>query len=123
VFPKPAPYGSPYVQAFARQVWASFDIVIQKPHPWTQKVWGSGWTYGDGTVWGSSATFDEVNRLKRFVKQFKSAHDTCVYIHVQLGNGAIWGTFKWGDGTKYGATGGSTRWIVGEDHWAVRNLT
>ena len=119
----PAPAGSPYVQSFARQVWASFDLVIQKPHPWSQKVWGSGWTYGDGTVWGSTATYDEVNRLKRFVRQFKSAHSTCVYIHVALGQGAMWGTFKYGDGTVYGYSGGGIQhWIVGEAHWASRSL-
>jgi hypothetical protein len=120
-FSSPAPYGSPYVRAFARQVWASFDIVIQKPHNWQAKTWGS-FNYGDGTVWGSTATGEEVSRLKRFARQFKAGHDTCVYIHVQLGNGPLWGTFKWGDGTRYGGSGTVTRWIVGEDHWGQRGL-
>lgn len=122
-FSMPVPVGSPYVRTFARMVWASFDVVVSKPHPWVKKTWGGGWKWGDGTTWGSTATPAQVNLFRRLIWQFKSAHDTCVYIHVNLGNARLWGGGgKWGDGGKWGGGGGQVRWIVGEPHWKTRGL-
>lgn len=111
----PPEVGSHYVRAFARAVWAQFDIVVQKPHQWERRAWGDG-AWGEGT-WGSTMTADMARYLQRQVRERKSGHDTCTYVHFALGHGPLWGTGTWGTGT-WGSTNECMTMVVGEDHWA-----
>lgn len=61
-----------------------------------------------------------INGLRRLIREHKSAHDTCTYFWFIWTTGAVWGTYKWGDGTYWGATGDDTVGIVcGEKQWST----
>lgn len=122
-FSSPPLVGSAYVQAFAHQVWSQFDILVRKPMPITELLWGGGWTYGDGSTWGSSLSTVEIEQIRRVVREHKSAHDTATYLYLDFNGGAIFGAFRWGDGTTYGGTGSVTTLIIGEAEWARRGLS
>jgi hypothetical protein len=111
--------GSLYVRTFARMVWSQFDVVVDRPHPWSAKLWGAG--FWGGSNWGSSATTDEVNLVKRLLRQFRAGHDTPTYVVVNLTDGALWGSTSWG-ATTWGASGDTAVWLVGEPHWESRGL-
>ncbi len=109
----------PYVRAFARDVWAQFDVVCQKPMPWQMRYWGAG-VWGAG-VWGFSAQVAQVDQMKRFLRLFRAGHDTPTYVYLNFGSGQLWGVGNWGKGL-WGGNGVSTRLLVGEDHWLQRGL-
>lgn len=111
----PPSVGSAYVRAFASQVWAQFDILIQQPHPWVERTWGSG-TWGSGT-WGSSMTEVEADYFRRQLRDHSSGHSTCTYMHVSFTQERIWGPNNWGDGGTWGGNGHCMTVVVGEDHW------
>ena len=56
------------------------------------------------------------------MRSHKSGHDTGTYLHLDFDGGAIFGTFKWGDGTVYGGTGAVTTLVIGEAEWSRRGL-
>ena len=118
----PPAVGSAYVQSFARLVWAQFDIIVQKAHPWQPVYWGSA-SWGDGTwgsagrYWGSTMSDVQANYLRRQIRLFKAGHSTCTYLHVLLGTGHIWGLGAWGDGWVWGGTGYTLSVVVGEWWW------
>lgn len=116
---------SAYVRAFQRSVWAQFDVLIDRPHPWQAIFWGSGFRWGDGTTWGSTASVAEIEQLRRLLRRFRSGHDTPTWIAVNLSSGGkVWGNFAWGDGSLWGAGLPTTtvKWLCGEQHWAPRGL-
>lgn len=122
-FSTPPAAGSAYVRAFATQVWSQFDILIRRPFDFEPLVWGSGWTYGDGSLWGTTLTSAELAELRRLVRDHKSAHDTCCYFLIAYDNGPLWGTFNWGSGVLYGGSGSGAQAIVcGEESWEVRGF-
>lgn len=115
----PAPDPSAYVDAFARTVWAQFDMLISQPMPWTQNRWGD-WTWGDGRVWGLNATPGEVDLLKRLGRTFKGGHETLTYLYFNTSNARVWGAWKWGAGLWGGGGDPPVRILVGETHWRSR---
>lgn len=114
---------SGYVKAFQRAVWSQFDVLIAQPHPWKGVYWGDGHVWGGlDWTWGTTATVQEVEQLRRLVRRFKAGHDTCFWIILRLFGGATtWGSFTWGDGSVWGS-GQYVRWLVGEPHWSSRGL-
>jgi len=119
-FSTPPAVGSPYVQAFARQVWSQFDVVVRAPSPVQPLLWG-GFTWGSGASWGTTMTPAEIDLLRRLIRDHKSAHNTCTYVHFAFSTGGLWGLFKWGDGTLWGGVNnGTTSIIVGEPQWKTR---
>ncbi len=110
---------APYVTAFARDVWAQFDVIIEKPMPWTLRAWGTG-TWGTG-VWGSTITTDQIEQIRRLLRTFRAAHDTPTYIWLHFGSGRLWGIGRWGSGV-WGGSGEAQRLLCGETHWAQRGL-
>ncbi len=111
-----------YVKAFQRSVWSQFDVLIERPHPWLPVHWGSAGLLWGGFHWGSNATTAEIDQLRRLVQNFKAAHDTAMWVVVNLGTGKLWGGFKWGDGSHWSASSEVVRWLVGEPHWTQRGL-
>ena len=85
-------------------------------------LWGSGWVYGDGSTWGTTMVESEIQLLRRLVRDHKSAHDTCTYFHFSFTSGAIWGTFRYGDGTLYGGSGETVSIVCGEKWWEQRGF-
>lgn len=63
--------------------WSRFWVVIHRPHPWT-----TGWHWGEPVfgdpafTYGSSMTINEVEMLRRTVRQWKPAHVRCAHIIV-----------------------------------------
>jgi len=115
---------SPYFFAWEHE-WSTFWVIIKEPHPFQLIYWGApglfwGTPPGPGCpTWGTTATVEEVELIKRLVVTFKSGHSTCAGIVLFIGVGAIfWGVGVWGTGT-WGAGGGGTTviWPVGEPHW------
>jgi hypothetical protein len=69
--------------------WSRFWVVIHPPHPWLQGPrWGdvpvgTGEHYADPSfTYGSSMTINEVEMLRRTVRQWKPAHVRCARIIV-----------------------------------------
>ncbi len=115
-----APDPNIYVTAFARDVWAQFDIILQKPMPWGIRVWGSPPVWGVG-LWGSTMTSAQHDQLIRLLRQFRSGHDTPTYLWMHFGSGKLWGIGVWGVGV-WGGTGPIQRLLVGEQQWYQRGL-
>lgn len=116
-WPSPIGGGTSYVRQFAKLVWSQFDILIRKPMPIEPLLWGSGWVYGDGSTWGTTMVLSEIQLLRRLVRDHKSAHNTCTYFHFAFTSGALWGTFRFGDGTLYGGSGDVVSIVCGEKLW------
>lgn len=110
---------NPYLNAFARDVWAQFDIIADKPMPWLQRFWGTG-TWGTG-VWGVTATIQQLDQMRRLVRNFRAGHDTPMYLYLNFASGRLWGLGVWGTGV-WGGSGDVVRVLIGEDHWAQRGL-
>lgn len=115
-----APYGIPYIDAFARDVWAQFDTILEQPMGWSLRYWGSG-TWGTG-VWGTTMTQAQLQQLRRLLRNFRSAHDTPMYVWMHFGGGSLWGLGAWDPARVWGGTGPVQRYVVGEIHWATRGL-
>lgn len=113
------PDDNAYIRAFARDVWAQFDVICQKPMPWQIRLWGTG-TWGTG-VWGLTAQTSEIEQFKRFLRLFRAGHDTPMYAYFNVGSGQLWGLGVWGAGV-WGGVGDTVRLIVGEEHWKQRGL-
>ena len=114
--------GSLYVRTFAREVWSQFDILLRKPMPIQELLWG-GFFWGlGGVTWGTTLTTTEIQLLRRLIRDHKSAHDTGTYMHLYFGNGAIWADFVWGDGTLWGGVGNTVTGVIGEKWWETRGL-
>ncbi len=111
-----------YVKAFQRSVWSQFDVLIEHPHPWSGIYWGASGLLWGAFHWGSTATSAEIDQLRRLLWNFRAAHDTPMWIVVNLGHGKIWGGFHWGDGSMYSTATDVVRWLVGEPHWRQRGL-
>jgi len=116
----PPPVGSLYVQGFATAHQHQFDVLLEKPHPFTERVWGPG-AWGDGGTYGSSMTQEQAQYIIRNARRFKEGHDTATYLHVSYVQGRLWGPNKWGDGV-WGGSGTVTTGVIGEEHWARRGL-
>lgn len=98
--------------------WSTFWVLIRQPHPFVQLLWGAmGLTWGAPLTWGTNATVDEVNLLKRLVVNFKSGHSSCAGIVLQLGTGMLWGDGVWGTGVWGGMGLASIIWPIGEPNW------
>lgn len=113
-----------YLNAFQKNVWAQFDVLISRPHPWRVIKWGeNGLVWGGPWTWGSSATPDEVAQLRRQVLRFASGHETPTWAVVNMSSGNVWGAFTWGQaGAVWGGSGEVVRWLIGESHWRDRGL-
>lgn len=115
----PLPLGGPLFQQWQTK-WPTFYIVISPPHNFTLRLWGAGtWGPSGFPTWGTNATYQEVNLLKRLAQQFASGHSSCAAIVLQIGTGMkIWGVGVWGAGTWGIPMGGAVvAWPVGEKHW------
>lgn len=109
-----------YINRFARSVWAQFDVILERPMPWSVRLWGAPPPWGVG-LWGSTMTVDQREQVRRLLRTFRSGHDTATYVWMNFGSGKLWGIGPWGLGV-WGATGPVSGLIVGELHWAQRNL-
>jgi len=114
-----APDSVPYINAFARDVWAQFDVIASKPLPFELRYWGTG-VWGLGT-WGTTATAAQIDQLRRFLRTFRAGHDTPMYVYLNYLSGRMWGIGFWGSGV-WGGSGSVVRLLVGEDHWVQRGL-
>lgn len=72
--------------------WSRFWIRIDattaagNPFGWARRYWGAGqWNTG---TWGSTATRAEVALVRRVVATWKSAHEVCAGIYVDLPGGS-----------------------------------
>lgn len=120
-FSTPPPVGSVWVQAFAQQVWAQFDIMIRRPMPIGPLVWGA--FYWGTPTWGSTLTVAEIDQIRRTVRRYKSGHDTATYLYLAFTTGALWGTFVWGaSGITWGGDGEVVPIIIGEEDWVTRGI-
>lgn len=115
---------SDFVRFFSSRCWATFFGIVDQPNPWKEPVWGSGWKWGDGAVWGITMNMDDVARIRRHVWTFKAAHFTLPYLVINKGGtGAIWNNgWKWGDGTLWGGAANTMRLVIGERHWFEMGL-
>lgn len=120
-FANPAADSVPYITAFARDVWAQFDVILQKPMPWNLRTWGTPPPWGTG-VWGTTATAAQISQLRRLLRTFRAGHDTPTYVWMHFGSGSLWGLGAWGPPRTWGGTGPVMRLVVGEIHWATRFL-
>ena len=121
-FSYPPLVGSPRVQAFARDDWSGYDVLVRQPSPWQEKTWGSGWTWGDGSTWGSTATGSEIADLRRVIRTYASAHEMPVYAYLRFGQSPVWGDWKWGDGKVWGGDGSVTTVVIGKEIWERRGI-
>lgn len=113
---------NPYINAFARDVWAQFDVILQQPMPWNLRVWGTDPPWGVG-VWGpTNMTMAQTSQLRRLLRTFRAAHDTPMYVWMYFGGGRLWGIGFWGEGVWKGGSGPLIRFVVGETHWEQRGL-
>ena len=120
-FSTPPPVGSVYVQDFAREVWSQFDILVREPMAVGPLIWGS-FTWGQSYTWGTTMSLSDVRLLRRLIRDHKSAHDTCTYLYFDFASGAIFGTFVWGDGTRWGGVGDVVVLVCGEKQWETLGL-
>lgn len=111
------PTGTPYLDAFQRDVWAQFDLILGRPMPWRARYWGSG-TWGS-RVWGADATPQQVAQVRRFARTFRAGHDTPMWLWLNFGAGQLWGVGAWGSGV-WGGSGSVVKMLVGEPHWQQR---
>ncbi len=55
--------------------WRGWVVIDSVGGPWAPRVWGhAGDFWGDGQLWGLTATFDEVTRVQRIVQKWKPAN-------------------------------------------------
>jgi len=121
--PAPPPSPWPYVNAFARDVWAQFDVLLQPPLPIEKRYWDTepGWDVG---LWDATATQAQVQQVRRLLRTFRAGHDTPTYLYIWLGAGRLWDTEpgwdvgEWADGDEADLH----RVVVGETHWAQRGF-
>lgn len=114
----PDPY--PYVTAFARDVWAQFDVILEGM-PWRLRLWGTSPPWGTG-LWGTTMTQAQQDQIIRLLRTFRAGHDTPTYVWMHFGAGHLWGIAgPWGHGV-WGGSGPTIRLLVGEQHWKQRGL-
>jgi hypothetical protein len=109
------------VQAFARDAWSGYDVLVRQPNPWHEKIWGD-WTWGDGSTWGSTATGSEIADLRRVIRTYTSAHEMPVYAYLRFGQSPVWGDWKWNDGKVWGGDGSVTTVVIGKEIWERRGI-
>lgn len=92
--------------------WAYFWVQIQQPHPWTTDgLWGVTGTWGDKVppyntagTWGSSASIEQVNLIKRTIRLWEPAHALLRFAILVI-NGELWGSGgNWGDPGNWGGS-------------------
>lgn len=77
---------------------------------WTRRVWGAATKAWGSGVWGSTATRDDVRRVRRFARQFSNARDRGWVVILQSSPG-VWGApSTWGAPGVWGAR--NPRWRV-----------
>jgi len=91
--------------------WSNFWIIIDQPHPFTARKWGTPqagiWGVGDiafgvykwGSVYGDPLI---LSALVSLIKKLKPAWTSCRGIIFGLGTDKLWGGFNWNDGTLWG---------------------
>lgn len=89
----------------ARTPWAQW-WAFASGTAWTRRTWSAGSsTWGSG-VWGSTATRDDVRRVRRLARQFSNARDRG-WVVIRLSSPGVWGA----PGT----------WNAGASSWGARN--
>ena len=93
----------------SRLPWAQW-FAFASATGWTRRAWTSGtYTWGSG-VWGSTASRDDVRRIRRFARQFSNARDRGWVVILQSSPG-VWGApAVWGAPGVWGAR--NPRWRV-----------
>lgn len=77
---------------------------------WTRRTWKTGSEFWGSGVWGSTATRDDVRRIRRFARQFSNARDRGWVVILQSSPG-VWGApSTWGAPGVWGAR--NPRWRV-----------
>lgn len=69
--------------------WSRFWVWLAEPwpFPWQPVLWGDGHKYGDGHTWGSTATKQEIDLVRRIVRKWAPAHTICPGIYVPFSGG------------------------------------
>lgn len=116
-----APGPTPYVTAFARDVWAQFDVILENPMPWRLRYWDPSDRWGTG-VWGTTATSAQLAQVVRLLRTFRAGHDTPTYLWMHFGGGSLWGIGAWGPPRVWGGAGPVQRLVVGEPEWKLRGF-
>lgn len=71
--------------------WARFRVSVATPNPWlSDGLWSDPGFYDDGGTWDSTASPEEVQRVRRQVRLWKGAHTACDGVAVELSDLAIW---------------------------------
>jgi len=84
----------------ARTPWAQW-FAFATATGWTRRAWAAATsTWGSG-VWGSTATRDDVHRVRRLARRFSNARDIGWVVSLVTTPGvwgapAVWGTGTWG---------------------------
>ena len=73
---------------------------------WTRRIWDAGSKSWGSGVWGSTATRDDVRRIRRFARQFSNARDRGWVVILQSSPG-VWGA--------------PSAWDAGAGTWGARN--
>lgn len=77
---------------------------------WIRRTWKTGSEFWGSGVWGSTATRDDVRRIRRFARQFSNARDRGWVVILQSSPG-VWGApSTWGAPGVWGAR--NPRWRV-----------
>lgn len=92
--------------------WSNFWVIIDQPHPFVARKWGSPqagkWGLGDtvygqykwGSVYGDPSI---LANLKKLIKKLKPAWTSCRGIIFLFAGAHLWGDgHSWGDGTLWG---------------------
>lgn len=85
--------------------WSAFWLLVRQPHSFesaTTWTWGGGWSWGDvNFCWGwNNMDPQEVARMRRLVRQFRSGHSSPIEAVFQMGTGGwVWApdAGPWGD--------------------------
>lgn len=107
--------------------WSNFWIIINQPHPFTQRLWGTpaSGTWGTGGpdgsyLWGGVA--GDQNALKALVdiiQKLKPAWTSCRGIVFGLTGFITWGSFNWNDGTHWGVPMGTYAVYYIRENWEI----
>lgn len=102
----------------ANGFWSNFWVIIDQPHGFTGRLWGSppagiwgtgvsGVPYKWGDVYGDQ---DTLACLVALIKKFKPAWTSCRGIIFLLPGAKVWGMPHWGDGSVWGLD--PTKYII-----------
>ena len=84
--------------------------------PWDRTYWGVG-VWGAG-FWNLTATPAQIEQVRRFIRTFRAAHDTPMWLRLKFASDLVWGVGAWGVGFWGGSN--TVALLIGEPHWTQR---